>query len=60
MANEKEQLDDKELEKINGGYNHSVVGDGSGKSFFKCDFCGETFDDKKNYNNHMKKLHKIK
>ena len=60
MANEKEQLDDKELEKINGGYNHSVVGNGSGKSFFKCDFCGEVFDDKKDSNNHMKKLHKIK
>ena len=60
MANEKEQLNDEELKKINGGLSHSVQGDGSGKSFFKCDFCGETFDDKKNYNNHMKKLHKIK
>ncbi|MBR0120022.1 MAG: hypothetical protein IJM01_07860 [Eubacterium sp.] len=37
-----------------------MQGDGSGKSFFKCDFCGEVFDDKKDYNNHMKKLHKIK
>ena len=56
MSKEKEQLDDKELEKINGGV--SAARSKGGKNIYKCDFCGEEFTKKTDLNNHMRNLHK--
>ena len=58
MGMEKEPLDDKELEKINGGVS-SHVDKTAGKNYFKCDLCGMDFETKEERRKHMKKLHKV-
>ncbi len=54
MSN-KEELNEEELEKISGGKgkNKSLLG----KTIYKCDFCGEEFDKRKDIDKHIKALH---
>lgn len=54
--NNLEELNEEELEKISGGKKKLDVSK-PGKSIYKCDFCGEEFDKRKDLDKHVKSLH---
>ncbi|MBO4396143.1 MAG: C2H2-type zinc finger protein [Eubacterium sp.] len=57
----KTELSDEELDRISGGRNNNSNGknaDDSGKTVYKCNFCGETFNSKHDLKTHVNSYHK--
>jgi len=49
------ELDEEEMKKINGG---AKKGKEKSSVIYKCNFCGEEFDDKKKLKKHVENFHK--